>query len=78
MSGETKVSDVAARLQERNPVNRRAFMTFFDWYHKTYIKTGRFTPVVHVMVGVGLIGYAIEYPHIKHELEEQSKKAKEI
>lgn len=78
MSGETKVADVAAQLQQRIPLNRSSFMRFYEWYHKTYIKPGRFTPVVHVMVGIGVLGYAIEYPHIKHELEEEKKKATEV
>lgn len=69
MSGETKVADVAMGLRERIPVNRTSVMNFMEWYHKKYFKTGRFTPVVHAMVIIGTIGYAIEYPHIKHELE---------
>lgn len=78
MSGETKVADVANQLRDRIPLNRNSFMRMFQWYHKTYIKTSSFAPVVHAIVGVGLIGYAIEYPHIKHELEEERKRAKEI
>lgn len=78
MSGETKVADVAAQLRERIPVNRSSFMKAFEWYQKTYITPGRFTPVIHAMVGIGIIGYAIEYPHIKHEIEEERKKATQI
>lgn len=72
------MADVAAQLRERIPVNRNSFMRFYDWYHRTYFKTGKFTPVVHVMLGIGIIGYAIEYPHIKHELEHEAKKASEV
>lgn len=78
MSGETKLADVVAQLRERIPVNRNSFMKAFEWYHKTYIKPGRFNPVFHAMIGIGLIGYAIEYPHIKHELEEEKKKATQV
>lgn len=78
MSGETKVADVAARIQQKIPLNRNTFMRFFEWYHKKYFKTNRFNPVFHAMVGIGVIGYAIEYPHIKHEIEEEKKKATEI
>lgn len=53
-------------------------MRFFEWYHKTYIKPGRFTPVFHAMIAIGLMGYAIEYPHLKHEQEEARKKATEM
>lgn len=78
MSGETKVADVASQLRERIPVNRGTFTKMYEWYHAKYFKTGRFAPVVHLMIGVGLIGYAIEYPHIKHELDEQKKHANEV
>jgi hypothetical protein len=69
-AGDAKVADVAAKLREQIPLNRGMFWRAFDTYHKTYIRPGRFAPVVHVMLLVGTIGYAIEYPHIKHELEE--------
>lgn len=78
MSGETKVADMAAQLRQRIPVNRSSFMRFFEWYHKSYIKPGKFAPVVHVMVGVAVTGYAIEYPHIKHEIEEERAHANKI
>lgn len=78
MSGETKVADVAAQLQQKIPVNRGSFMKFFEWYHKTYIKAGRINPIVHAALGIGILGYAIEYPHLKHEQEEAKKKNTEI
>lgn len=78
MSGETKVTEVAAQLRQRLPVNRSQFMRLYEWYQRTYFKTGSFAPVVHVMLGIGIIGYAIEYPHIKHELEEQKKHANDV
>lgn len=70
MSGETKITEVASRIQERIPIGRSSFMRFFDWYHRSYIRTNSFSPVIHVIVAAGAIGYALEYPHIKHELEE--------
>lgn len=73
--GETKVADVAASMRSRVPMNYGSFMKGFDWYHAKYIKTGRFTPVIHAMVVIGTIGYAIEYPHIKHELEHAKAEA---
>lgn len=78
MSGETKVADVAAQLRQKIPVNRSSLMKAFEWYHKTYITPGRFTPVFHAMIGIGVIGYAIEYPHLKHEQEEEKKKKTQI
>ncbi len=78
MSGDAKVADVAAKLTEKIPVNRGSMNRAFEWYHSTYIKPGRFMPVVHMMLLVGTIGYAIEYPHIKHELEEARKAAEKI
>ncbi|CAN8077268.1 unnamed protein product [Agarophyton chilense] len=78
MSGETKVADVAAQLRQKIPVNKGQFMKLYEWYHRTYFRTNSFAPVVHVMLGIGIIGYAIEYPHIKHELEEHKKHANDV
>ncbi len=77
-NGETKVADVASSLRSRVPVNSGSFMRFYDWYHAKYFKTGRFAPVVHAMVVIGTIGYAIEYPHIKHELEQAKIDANKV
>lgn len=69
-AGDAKVADVAARLRGQIPVNKGMLWKAFDSYHARYIKPGRFAPLVHSMLLVGVVGYAIEYPHIKHELEE--------
>lgn len=69
-AGDAKLTDVAAKLRDQIPMNRGMFWRAFDSYHKKYIKPGRLTPLVHSMLLVGIIGYTIEYPHIKHELEE--------
>jgi hypothetical protein len=78
MSSDAKVSDVAARLRQQVPVSRASFMRAFDWYHATYIKPGRFAPILHVMILAGSIGYAIEYPHIKHEIMHEREEAKKV
>lgn len=78
MSGETKVADVASQLRQKLPVNRNSFMRLFEWYHRTYFRTNSFQPVVHAMIGAGVLGYLIEYPHIKHELEEEKKRAYDV
>eukprot|EP00056_Hartaetosiga_gracilis_P006613 m.98200 g.98200 ORF g.98200 m.98200 type:complete len:86 (-) comp12514_c0_seq1:3247-3504(-) len=39
---------------------------FSESYAKKYFKTGSVRPVVHVMLGLGVLGYAMEYPHLKH------------
>lgn len=78
MSGETKISEVAESIQKRLPFSRGSFMRFFDWYHHTYIKANSAKPIVHLMVVAGVIGYAMEYPHLKHEVEERRKAASEI
>lgn len=78
MSGETKIADVASQLQDRIPLNRSSFMRFYEWYHKTYFKTGRIAPVVHVMAIVGVVGYSLEHPHIKHEQEHAKKAAENV
>jgi hypothetical protein len=78
MSGDTKVSEVASQLRQKIPLNRAIFRRAFEWYHATYIKPGRFAPVLHVMVLAGSIGYAIEYPHIKHEIQHEKEHAEKI
>lgn len=78
MSGETKISELSSQIQERFPLSRSGFNRFFEWYHKTYFKTNSPKPVLHAMVFIGAVGYAIEYPHIKHEIEENRKRAAEI
>eukprot|EP00055_Hartaetosiga_balthica_P013874 m.73090 g.73090 ORF g.73090 m.73090 type:complete len:86 (-) comp8411_c0_seq4:3457-3714(-) len=39
---------------------------FTTSYSAKYFKSGSVKPVVHVMLGLGVIGYALEYPHLKH------------
>lgn len=34
-------------------------------YGKKYFDKGKGTPVVHVMLGLGVLGYALEYSHLK-------------
>lgn len=78
MSGETKVADMANSLRQRIPVNRGMIHKALEWYHLKYFKTGSFTPVVHVMLAAGIFGYAMEYEHIKHELEHAKQEAKKV
>ena len=40
-------------------------MEWFKNYQKTYIFTGRFRPVIHVMSFICVLGYAMEYPHLR-------------
>ncbi|EGD78398.1 hypothetical protein PTSG_12889 [Salpingoeca rosetta] len=41
-------------------------------YGRKYFNKGKGAPVAHVMIALGLIGYAIEYPHLK-ESQRQRK-----
>jgi len=50
----------------------------FVAYHERYIATGSFQPFVHAMVAAFAIGYAFEYPHIKHEVSHQRAEAAKI
>eukprot|EP01147_Barroeca_monosierra_P005803 gene5803-7292_t len=34
-------------------------------YARKYFHKGKGTPVAHVMIALGLIGYAVEYSHLK-------------
>lgn len=78
MSGNTKVTEMAAQLQQRLPINRSSLMRAYEWYHATYFKTNSSRPIFHVMFVVGALGYALEYPHLKHEIQHARKEAAEI
>lgn len=78
MSGETKISEMAAQIQQRLPINRSSMTRAFEWYHSTYFKTNSHKPIIHVMLLVGALGYALEYPHLKHEIQHARKEATEI
>lgn len=73
-----KLADMAAQLQERIPLNRSSFRRFYEWYHKTYFKTGSVKPVIHVMAFIGVIGYSMEHNHIKHQLEHARDEADKV
>eukprot|EP00127_Corallochytrium_limacisporum_P007187 Clim_evm60s243 gene=Clim_evmTU60s243 len=44
----------------------------FMGYAQTYLRAGKVNPVFHVIIGLGIMGYALEYPHI-YESERQAK-----
>lgn len=76
--GDAKVADVATNLRKQIPVNRGMMTKAFEAYHAKYIKPGKFAPAIHAMLLVGVIGYAIEYPHIKHEIEEAKRAVEKV
>eukprot|EP00900_Chrysochromulina_parva_P020747 jgi/Chrpa1/3305/Chrysochromulina_OHIO_Genome00007684-RA len=50
-------------------------MSWFKDYQKAFINTSRFRPIQHVMGFVLILGYCLEYPHLKHEQHARKKKA---
>jgi len=50
-------------------------MGWFKSYQAAFINTSRFRPIQHVIGFVVLLGYALEYPHLKHEQHSRKKKA---
>ena len=44
-------------------------MGWFQSYKKAFIDTGRFTPIVHVITGVMIGGYLLEFAtHLRREM----------
>ncbi len=72
-AAQVKVKDVPAFLSQRvtreNITN--STMTWAANYKKTYIDTGSFTPMRHLLVGTFCLAYTVawpqEYKHYKHE-----------
>ena len=47
-------------------------MSWFKDYQKAYINTSRFRPIQHVMGFVLILGYCLEYPHLKRAHEHRA------
>ena len=42
----------------------QALCSLKDRYANTYFRKGSIKPVVHVMLGLGILGYAMSYSHV--------------
>ncbi|KAK4535669.1 hypothetical protein CDCA_CDCA05G1694 [Cyanidium caldarium] len=70
----TKVAEVVARVQDslnRALPGRSLWTRWADWYYNTYFRTNRITPLYHLMILVGVTGYALEYPHLRHKVQHE-------
>jgi hypothetical protein len=47
-------------------------MSWFKDYQKAFINTSRFRPIQHVMGFVLILGYCLEYPHLKRAHEHRA------
>eukprot|EP00052_Salpingoeca_macrocollata_P030520 m.319851 g.319851 ORF g.319851 m.319851 type:complete len:85 (+) comp23509_c0_seq1:156-410(+) len=67
--GETKLKNVPTWASKNLQPARlaTAFDAFSRKYSAQYFKPGRGTPIAHVMLGLGVLGYALSYGHIVHE-----------
>jgi hypothetical protein len=68
----TKVVDLVeqARSQAGQWLpTRDRLASFSDWYYRKYFLPGKATPILHIIAVVGTIGYLVEYPHLREELE---------
>lgn len=45
-------------LKGEMPIQKTAW---FKWYSESFMKTGKFRPVVHVISGVMIIGYTMDF-----------------
>lgn len=66
----TKVKDAPAWVKTNAAQGsfRKAAHAAGEAYGKKFLLPGRSAPVVHVMVALGVLGYAMEYSHLKaHE-----------
>lgn len=64
--GEVKLRDVGG-WAAKNLSSSKVTQATRSWaiaYGNKYIKTGTAKPLVHVMIGLGVLGYIIEYPHL--------------
>mmetsp|Transcript_7304 Transcript_7304/g.14970 ORF Transcript_7304/g.14970 Transcript_7304/m.14970 type:complete len:80 (-) Transcript_7304:238-477(-) len=71
LTGQEKLSEAWKKANIQRP--RVDMAGFRSWYYLTYIKPGRATPILHVCLLAGALGYLSDYPHIKHALEEEEK-----
>ena len=51
-----------------------AKMGWFKSYQESFINTGRFRPVMHVIGIVMCVGYLMEFPHLKGERHSAKRK----
>lgn len=68
----TKVVDLVERARSQLGQwlpTRDRLSAFSDWYYRRYFLPGKATPLIHIMIATGTIGYLIEYPHLREELE---------
>ncbi|XXQ30660.1 Mitochondrial F1-F0 ATP synthase subunit like protein [Plasmodiophora brassicae] len=53
------LKDLGSNLSKDKAVS--GFGRFVKWYSTKYVETNSFTPVIHVCILVGTVGYSIEY-----------------
>lgn len=65
--GQTKISDISGTGRNLNKVSRGLWARYVERY---FVRGGgSFTPIFHVMLGIGILGYSWEYSHLsKHFL----------
>lgn len=60
--GQTKVSDMAGTSKGVQSVSRGLWARYVERY---FVRGGgSFTPIFHVMLGIGILGYSWEYSHL--------------
>lgn len=64
--GQTKVSDVSGTGKGVRSVSRGLWARYVERY---FVRGGgSFTPIFHVMLGIGILGYSWEYSHLSTPL----------
>lgn len=72
--GEAKVRSVGSwAIKNLNTKSLgAATSSWANSYGKRYFKTGSAKPIVHLMIGLGVLGYILEYPHLAGMLTSNS------
>lgn len=60
--GDTKLSDISGTRHHMRKISRGLFARYAERYFNR--GGGSFTPVVHLMLGIGILGYSWEYQHL--------------
>jgi hypothetical protein len=65
----TKVKDAPSWVRSKATGGsfQKAAHAAGEAYGKKYLLPGRSAPVFHVMIALGVLGYALEYSHLKGE-----------
>jgi hypothetical protein len=68
--GDVKVEELPRHIKEAMTFTnaRRWYTRWLDAYHQKYFRPpGSIKPLFHAMIMIGLVGYILEYSHLRKE-----------